>query len=290
MTWQSILLYSIIFLLILYLLTCAGYLLLHRYFIIFPSRKLRAFPSDYQMQYEEVYFSTNDMVRLYGWFIKGVPDGKWNNFTVLLFPGNKGTMSDFLLQMKQLTGIGFNVFLFGYRGFGKSQKKLPTEEGVYEDSEAACEYLAREKNIPVKKIIFLGQSLGCAMASRTAHRFDPCALIIEGGFPSLVEVASRSVKWLPIGLLTRQCFDTEKFLTGVKCPVLIIHSYEDNAIPVSDADRLFDAVEGPKKKVIISGQHAKGLDYDTERYLMEADKFLNDNVRQISADYVNLSK
>ena len=277
MSWETIVIYSSVFLLIFYIMTCAGYLVFHRFFIIFPSRKLSATPSDFHLQYEDVYFSTVDRALLNGWLIKGESEGKWREFTILLFSGNKGTMSDFLPQMKQLTGIGFNVFLFGYRGFGKSQKKWPTEEGVYKDSEAACEYLLREKKIPGKKIIFLGQSLGCAMASRTAQRFEPCALILEGGFTSIADVAARAVRWLPLKILTRSRFDTIKYLANVDCPALVIHSRDDKAIPLSDAEALFKAVKGKKKKVIISGPHAKGLEYDSEIYVESIENYLRKN-------------
>ena len=276
MSWETILIYSSIFLLIFYVMTCAGYLVFHRYFIIFPSRQLAAVPSDLHLQYEDVYFSTMDRVLLNGWFIRGEQEGKWREFSILLFPGNKGTMSDFLPQMKHLTKIGFNVFLFSYRGFGKSLKKWPTEDGVYRDSEAACEYLFRERNISLKKIIFLGQSLGCAMASYTAQRYKPFALILEGGFPSLAKVASRAVKWLPLRVITRSKFETRLFLKNIECPTLIIHSNEDRAIPLSDAEDLFKAITVKKKKALISGPHAKGLENDSKNYIEAVERFLKE--------------
>lgn len=276
MSWQITLFYSLFILVTIYLMICAGYLFLHRYFIIFPSRKLPKVPSDFKMQYEEVYFSTTDRVLLNGWLIKGDTGKEWKEFTVILFPGNKGSMSDFLIQMSQLKEIGFNIFLFSYRGFGKSQKKWPTEDGVYKDSEAAFRYLAEKKKIHAEKTVFLGQSLGCAMASRTAREFNPHALILEGGFPSLAEPASRSVPWLPLKILTRSGFETSRFLAGTRCPVLIIHSQDDKAIPLSNAEDLFNSVKVKKKKVIISGPHAKGLEHDSKNYLEEIEKFLGE--------------
>ena len=276
MSLETIIIYSPVFILILYVMICAGYLVFHRYFIIFPSRKLTALPSDLNLKYDDVYFTTVDKVLLNGWLINGVPEGKWKEYTILLFSGNKGAMSDFLPQMTQMTKVGFNVFLFSYRGFGKSRKKWPTEEGVYRDSEAACNFLTAEREIPLKKIIFMGQSLGCAMASYTAQNHNPFALMLEGGFPSLVKVASRAVKWLPLKLLTRSRFETSTFLKNIRCPALVIHSNEDRAIPLSDAEDLFKAVTVKKKKVLISGPHAKGLESDSKNYIQAMDRFLNE--------------
>jgi uncharacterized protein len=274
MEWPALILYLFIVMGTVYLMTCLFYLLLHRYFILFPSGKVLTNPSDYTLQYEELFFTTVDNVLLCGWLIKGDPGAYWKDFTILLFPGNKGTMSDFLLQVKHLAGAGFNVFLFSYRGFGKSQRKWPVEKGVYADSEAACEYLVKEKGIPLKKIIFLGQSLGCAMASYSAIKFDPFALILEGGFPSIADVAARAVKWLPLKALTRTRFDTKKYLAKVNCPTLILHSSGDKAIPLSDADILLAAIKSKKKMAVISGPHAKGLEHNSEEYLKELKGFL----------------
>jgi pimeloyl-ACP methyl ester carboxylesterase len=210
MTWTSVVLSVILSIGVLYLGTCAGYFILHRFFILFPSRNLPAIPSDFHLQYEEVFFRSSDGVRLQGWLIKGEPSEEWKDITFVFFPGNKGTMSDFMEPMGHLAKAGFNIFLFGYRGFGKSQKIRPTEKGVYKDSEGACRYLV------IENIVFFGQSLGCAMASFAASRFCPRALILEGGFPSLVEVAARAVKWMPLRLHQRREAPFQNKGTGTK--------------------------------------------------------------------------
>lgn len=276
----SALVFNFIFILLtIYLMLCAGYFILHRFFVLFPSRKISATPFDFQLQYEEVFFKTRDNLTLQGWFIEGMHTEEYGDMVFVLFPGNKGTISNFLEPVSYLAKSGFSVFLFSYRGFGKSQKKWPTESGVYKDSEAVCEYLLREKNIKNKNMIFLGQSLGCAMAARMASLYDPRALILEGGFPSLGEVAARSVKWLPLKLLTTSSFDTKYYLSRTGCPLLILHSREDKAIPLSDADDLYHAATCEKKKVVISGPHAKGLEYDGENYMNALVEFIR-KIRQ----------
>jgi fermentation-respiration switch protein FrsA (DUF1100 family) len=267
-------LFIILFTAVLYLGICTGYVVFHRFFILFPSRNLPVTPSDFHLQYEETFFRTSDSVCLQAWLIKGEPSEEWKDITFVLFPGNKGTMSDFTEPMSHLAKAGFNIFLFGYRGFGKSQKRRPTEKGVYKDSEGAGHYLVKERGLSLENTVFFGQSLGCAMASFAASRFRPRALILEGGFPSLAEVVARAVKWMPLRMLTTSRFETKKFLKRVGCPVLILHSRDDKAIPLSDADLLFDAVSAQKKKVVVSGPHAKGLDYDRANVLKEIIRFL----------------
>jgi pimeloyl-ACP methyl ester carboxylesterase len=276
MAWLTIAFSIILILFIIYLMVCAGYFIFHRFFIMFPSRKISAGPSTLNLEYEEAFLKTNDNIRIQSWFIKGTSVEEWIDLVFVLFPGNKGTISDFLEPMSYLAKSGFNVLLFSYRGFGRSQKKWPTEKGAYKDSEAACEYLLKEKNIDEKNIIFLGQSLGCAMAARMAGLYNPRALLLEGGFPSIGEVAGRAIKWLPLRLLTTSRFDTKHYLSKVECPVLILHSREDKAIPLSDANDLLDAAGCKKKMEVISGPHAKGLIYDRKKYLDAVEHFLKE--------------
>jgi hypothetical protein len=91
MAWPTIVLASFFFAIILYLTTCAGYFIFHRYFIFFPSRKLPVTPSDFQLQYEEVFFQTGDKVRLQGWYINGKISEEQKGMTFVFFPGNKGS-------------------------------------------------------------------------------------------------------------------------------------------------------------------------------------------------------
>tara|TARA_B100000745_G_scaffold278356_1_gene209351 strand:- start:48 stop:284 length:237 start_codon:yes stop_codon:yes gene_type:complete len=70
-----------------------------------------------------------------------------------------------ITQMHNVLGV--NVFIFDYRGYGKSEGK-PSERGVYRDAEAAIKYLQNRPDVDSKCIIYFGRSLGAAIAINTA--------------------------------------------------------------------------------------------------------------------------
>ena len=70
-----------------------------------------------------------------------------------------------------LLGTGANVFVFDYRGYGKSQGR-PSEEGTYLDAQAAHAWLV-QKGIAPDQIVAFGESLGGGVFRVTARRETP---------------------------------------------------------------------------------------------------------------------
>lgn len=268
----------IVFLLTLYPGICLGYFVFHRFFIIHPSRAITQTPADLDLAYEEIYFPAADRVRLHGWFIPGLASSqlKINGArpVILFFPGNEGTVSKFLPQMQPLHQAGFDIFMFGYRGFGQSAFRWPSESGVRQDARGAWRYLTRERGLAPQQIVFYAQSLGCGLAAWAAAELKPAALILEGGFTSVADITAQVVPWLPIRLLTTQRFDTRKHLGRVTCPVLIAHSVEDEPVPFAQAEKLLDAARHPKALLALRGEHARGLDFMSEEYVAAMIRFL----------------
>ncbi|MBD3272353.1 MAG: alpha/beta fold hydrolase [Elusimicrobia bacterium] len=265
----------------LYVGLCIGYWIFHRFFVLFPSKKITHVPSDYGMDYEEVFFQTSDHVRLQGWWLSPQhPVMRINNknATLVFFPGNKGTLSKFLPGLLHLVSSGYTVFVFSYRGFGKSALRWPTEHGVYQDSLAAVEYVLQTKQCDPKHLILYGQSLGCAMASKTAQHIHPAVLILEAGFTSMPDLVKQFIPWLPVHYLTTARFDTRHHLAHVHSPVIIAHSTEDKAVPPSQRDNLFNAAPEPKQKLTVYGLHAQGLEVNYKPYLESIRQFLEQTI------------
>jgi uncharacterized protein len=270
---------SIITLLTLYPGLCLGYWIFHRFFIMHPSRRLTRTPADAGLVYEEVFFPAADRVRLQGWYLPGRPAA----FTlhggpaiILFFPGNEGTIGKFVDQMRPLHEAGFEVLLFGYRGFGRSALRWPFEAGLRRDARGAWTYLTTLRGLDPRRIVFYAQSLGCGLAAWAAAELDPAALILEGGFPSVADLTAQSVPWLPVRLLTTERFDTRRHLASVRCPVLIAHSLDDPAIPVSAGRELWSSVRGPKAFVNLHGDHARALEVMPREFTAAITGFLQE--------------
>jgi fermentation-respiration switch protein FrsA (DUF1100 family) len=145
---------------------------------------------------------------------------------------------------KKLRELGFNVLAFDYRGFGKSPGQ-PTETNVYEDSQAAFQWLI-DAGVPPAKIIVWGHSLGSGPAVELATRHQVAGLVLFGAFTSVDDVAAATYPWLPVRWVVGIHFDNLQRMRNVHVPVVIAHAVTDLTIPISHAGRLYAAANEPK--------------------------------------------
>lgn len=222
--------------------------------VYLPQRDLTASPAAVGLRYEEVSFRAKDGVMLHGWFI---PSDAARG--VLLFcHGNAGNISHRLDSLRIFHRLGLSVFIFDYRGYGRSEGE-PTEEGTYRDAEGAWDHLTLERGVPPQAIVIFGRSLGGSIAARSAMNHPAGALILESAFSSFKEAAEDVYPWLPVRLLARYDYDTAAFIARIRCPVLVIHSREDELIPFRHGERLFSAAKEPKAFLEIIGGHNDGF-------------------------------
>lgn len=191
-----------------------------------------------------------DGVRLHGrYFEHPAPAG-----TVLFCHGNSSTVHHCLDIAAMYRRLGYAVLLFDYRGYGRSEGR-PTEEGTYLDVAAAWEYLRRERGLAPRDIIVAGRSLGAAIATRLAAQHPPRALVLESAFTSMPELAARRYPWLPVRWLMRYRYPLIEDIVRVRCPLLIVHSREDEMVPFAHAQRLHALASEPKQLLEIDGPH-----------------------------------
>lgn len=229
--------------------------------LYFPNQTLIATPADAGMAFEEVSILTDDEVTLHGWF---VPAGNQSP-TLLYFHGNAGNISHRLEPLRQFHRLGMSTFIIDYRGYGRSEGS-PDEPGLYRDADAAWNYLTKTRGIADSSIVILGRSLGGAVAAYLAARVSPRALILESTFTSVPDRGGELYPYLPVRLLSRMEYDSFRRICSVRCPVLIVHSPEDEIVPFSHGRALFDAAPEPKQFLQISGGHNDGFFVSASRY------------------------
>ncbi|MDZ7699728.1 MAG: alpha/beta fold hydrolase [Deltaproteobacteria bacterium] len=166
------------------------------FFVFHPHNKLDFSPSDWDLKGESVAFRAADGTRLHGWFF---PPEK-NEPVILFSHGNAGNISHRLDNVKRLAERGLGVFVYDYRGYGKSQGS-PSEAGIYQDGLASYDYLVQEKRIGPEQIVCFGRSLGAAVAIEIALRRVVKALIVESGFTSTRDMAGELLFFQPISSL-----------------------------------------------------------------------------------------
>ena len=234
-----------------------------------PGRSLERTPAYIGAEFRDVSIETADGVRLHGWYVPGDSDR-----VLLFFHGNAGNISHRLESIRQFLQLGLSVFIIDYRGYGQSEGRT-TEQGIYRDAEAAWRYLTETDGIPAARIIVFGRSMGASAAAYLAARQRPLALVVESSFTSVPDIAGEYYPWLPVRWLSRLRHSAEEFVRQNRSPVLVIHSRDDEIVPLHHGEAIFAAAGEPKAFVEIRGTHNDAFLRDEQNYLSGLRSFLD---------------
>ncbi|MCG8434628.1 MAG: alpha/beta hydrolase [Gammaproteobacteria bacterium] len=236
-----------------------------------PGRQLQAAPTDIGLKYEDLTLQTADGETLHAWFIPA----RNTRAVLLFFHGNAGNISHRLDSIRIFNQLGFDVLIFDYRGYGKSSG-TPSEQGTYTDAHTAWQYLREQRGIPENNIILFGRSLGGAVAAQLAAETEPAALILESTFTSVPDMGAKVYPFLPVRLLATLNYNTQEAMKKTQCPVLVIHSREDEIIPFSFGQALYETANAPKKSLEVQGDHNTGFLLSGSAYSMGIYNFMED--------------
>ena len=226
------------------------------------------------MDYEDVLLKTPDGIQIHGWFIPKSGASK----TVLFFHGNAGNMSHREDSIRIFHNIGVNVFIFDYRGYGKSQGS-PDEKGLYLDARAAWHYLLEQKKMKPEDIILFGRSLGGVVATKLATEVDSAALILESSFTSARDTANMLMPIMSRLIILRYEFNNADRIKQIKQPLLVLHSPQDDIIPYQLGVRLFENANEPKTFVKMTGDHNTGFIRSQPKYGLALKSFIESQIK-----------
>jgi fermentation-respiration switch protein FrsA (DUF1100 family) len=197
--------------------------------------------------FEEVDFESHDSTKLHGWFY----DHPKRQAVVLFLHGNGGNVATWAEPVRELAvQHRLSVFLFDYRGYGKSEG-APTEAGLGDDAAAARAWLANRTGVSEESIVLFGRSLGGAVAVDAATSGPPPrGLVLVSTFTSAPKVAAHHMPWLPAGLVMSQRFPSESRIKAYEQPLLIAHGDADRVIPFAQGEKLFEAAGSEDKQFV----------------------------------------
>ena len=216
------------------------------------STSLAATPADFGLEFEDVQFVAEDGAVLHGWWIPCEhPRG-----TLIYCHGNAGTIGDRAWMMPDLRELlGVNIFMFDYRGYGKS-RGIPTEQGTYRDARAAYEVVrARYGDAEQPPVIVYGHSLGGAVAVQLAVDKPVRGLVVEGSFSSSIDMGMHYYPSLPVSWLLHFKYDSAAKVASLNVPKLFAHGKPDEVVPYALGQKLFEAAAEPKQWVELPGGH-----------------------------------
>lgn len=219
-----------------------------------PTQVLQSNPERMGMTFKEFHIPSGngeERGELDSWWIPALHEGA---ATLLYLHGNDRNISGNLGHVQRLHDLGYNVLMIDYRGFGKSSGGSPSETKVYEDAEAAWQYLIKVGAIRPQNIFIYGHSLGGAIGiDLAAHHPEAAGLIVESTFTSMRAMGELRYGFLPVGSLLRQRFDSLQKVPQLKIPLLIIHGTWDKEVPYEMSQQLYDAAPQPKTLTLIEG-------------------------------------
>lgn len=200
---------------------------------------------------QDVYFDTPDGLRLHGWLAE--PESGSPREVVLFNHGNGRNITTrrHVLELYR-DRMNCIVLVYDYRGYGKSSGR-PTEPGVLTDARAARRWLAAHAGVPEADVVIAGHSLGSGVAVDLAAADGARALILEGAFTCLPDVAESHVPFLPVRAVMQTHLSSEAKIPAYHGPLLQVHGDADGVVPYSLGKRLFASANEPKQFVTVRG-------------------------------------
>lgn len=213
--------------------------------VLFPSVSLA-------LNQERVEFGKGGDEKFIAWLIPSLPQDRSDNW-IIFFHGSGTNISLATNVYETLRSMGFNVMAPEYPGYLDAPGE-PGEAIIEREAQAAYDYLREVKNAPPRRIVIFGSNFGAAVAIDLARRVEAAGLIEYGGFSSHVAIDEKRYPLLPVRMLTRNRFESDKKIAGVKMPVLLIHSGDDPSVPFAHAEALYALAPSRKKLVKLNGR------------------------------------
>eukprot|EP01035_Chromulina_nebulosa_P037354 gene37354-50407_t len=174
---------------------------------------------------------TDDGVDLTAWVL----DGR-GPYVIIYFHGNGAALSGRADRIEQLAGLGPSVLAIDYRGYGGSSG-APSEQGLKRDADAAYAF-AVKLGFAADHVILYGESLGTGVAVDLAARRPVAGVILDAPFSALVDVAADRYWMFPVRWLLKDTFRSDRVVSKITAPILILHGRDDSVVPLRYGQRL----------------------------------------------------
>jgi len=249
-----------------YIVVCS-YFYLEQEKLIFPLHKL---PADYsfvfQDKFEERRIKTSDGKLIDGLLFKSDS----SKGLIFYLHGNAGSLETWGLIASTYTKLHYDLFIPDYRGYGKSEGEISSEQQFFDDMQTI--YDSMKKEYDEKKIVILGYSIGTGPAAMLAAHNHPKMLILQAPYFSVADLSRRNYPFLPPFLLKYK-FRTNEFVSKTKAPVVIIHGDADEVIYCGSSLKLKECFKPGDKLVILKGQGHNGFTHN-DAYVSELKSIL----------------
>ena len=183
---------------------------------------------------------------------------------VFFLHGNGGNLDSWTSNVGYYQRVNYDMFIFDFRGYGKSTGHIQSEEQLHDDVRAAWDtVVSRYGEISV---VIYGRSLGAALAAKLAVDVNADLLVLVSPFSSMVAMARQQYPFLPEWLV-RYPFRTDKLIADIQTPTVFVHGDEDHLIPLEHSYELRDLATASVKMLVIEGAGHNDI-HQFESYLV----------------------
>ena len=213
---------------------------------------------NYNYSYTEHKFNSQDKTPLHGLYIKTDEEPKG---LIVVANGMYQNMSSRFAQWLWMVDAGYDLFIFDYRGYGKSHAEVDLF-GFRDDVNAALEYAhSLDKN---RDIILIGQSMGGTFVidALRIKEYDYVSLaVIDSTFTGFDSAMSSfmmksillfPLSWLPYIIIPSELNSVEN-IEYLKVPVLFVSGENDFVVHHDNSKTLYDKANEKKSIWLVEG-------------------------------------
>lgn len=169
---------------------------------------------------------------------------------VFFLHGNAGNLASWTTGVDFWRRANFDLFIFDYRGYGRSTGTIGSEAQLHADVRAAFDAIA--PRYAGKPIVVYGRSLGSGLAVELARDVAPDLVVLVTPFANLADTARRAFPFVP-AFLVKYPLRSDDRIGGVTSPLLLIHGTRDTVIPAADSVALRARARSPVELVLVDG-------------------------------------
>ena len=242
----------IIVLAVIYIVVCGLLYFFQEKIIFYPEKLSKDFRFYFDGKFEEINIKMNDNKTLNALLFKS------DNTKGLIFylHGNGGSLRSWGEVAKTYTDLDYDVFILDYRGYGKSEGKITSQQQLFQDIQTA--YNLMKTRYDENKIIVLGYSVGTGPATRLASTNHPEMLILQAPYFNMTSVMKRKMPVIPT-LILRYKLQTNEFIKDCKMPIVIFRGNMDEVIDYNDALELKKLFKPSDTLITLNGQGHNGI-------------------------------
>lgn len=250
----------------LYIVLCGFLFFFQERLIFFPQKLDKDHKFEFAQAFEELFIKTNDGKSINVLLFKSEdPNG-----LIFYLHGNAGCLKSWGEVAEAYTNLNYDVCIIDYRGYGKSEGYIFSQNQLYEDNQLV--YNEMKNRYCENKIIVLGYSIGTGLAAKLASVNNPKLLILQAPYYSLTDVMKHNYPFVPTFLLKYK-FATNEYLKNCKLPVVIFHGNQDKVIYYESSLKLKEEFNQNITLITLKGQGHNGMTHN-EHYITKLAKLL----------------